>query len=442
MITRTMTAIAIFVIASTTLYADEPAKPLLPSEVEKAVLAEDWGKVTELLAEVDTNTPSSVLRLIKGHACLALNRNNESLKLFASTLEDKCREQWQTWVGDFVRMNGDNPIAWYLQGDLFARQRKWNSAIKSFDRALEIDANSYLALNARGVVAHAVGNTLMARTYFVKAIKARKDFSDALSSRGTLSVYLKSEKGETYFYKAKDLSEDHNPVLPLLGLGCSNYGRQEYDSASRYFNSIPELSAMYPLAQRNVVASELAKLGQAIRDAERVGTSIRTIDFASDRGIPEGNSDEIGPEVTIISVEVAEDGTTYILLSDGRLVVIPPPEGNDEGDPDDDGDDNPSTGLFLAMAPSAIPYLDAKIQLLTLKALRDATAQVEQRTTIAQDAAITADGAKPGGADSDPSKARSNRGSWGVSNVYGLLYPIHGSKVERLGENKSKGGNQ
>ena len=52
--------------------------------ITKAVLSQDWQGVAELLRSVSTQTESPVLRLLKAHACLNLNRNNESLCLFLS----------------------------------------------------------------------------------------------------------------------------------------------------------------------------------------------------------------------------------------------------------------------------------------------------------------------------------------------------------------------
>ena len=55
----------------------QPAQ-IVDKKVEDAILVEDWKKVADKLGAVDPETPSPILRLIKGHACLALNRNNES----------------------------------------------------------------------------------------------------------------------------------------------------------------------------------------------------------------------------------------------------------------------------------------------------------------------------------------------------------------------------
>ena len=68
---------------------------ILSPEIEKAVLAEEWVKVTELIGEVTPET-SAVLRLLKAHACLAINRNNESVGLFSVVTAEDINE-WLKW---------------------------------------------------------------------------------------------------------------------------------------------------------------------------------------------------------------------------------------------------------------------------------------------------------------------------------------------------------
>src|SRR6185503_5193335 len=156
--------VAVFVLANATLCA-QVADPTVPPEVEKALLGEDWSKVVELLAKVDGSTVSPVLRLIKGHACLALNRNNQAIELFASSANDHDRQEWRTWSQMIAEKYPKQAIALYLKGDAFARSKEWKAADECFEKALYLNPQCYLASNARGVVAHAVGNSLQARTY-------------------------------------------------------------------------------------------------------------------------------------------------------------------------------------------------------------------------------------------------------------------------------------
>lgn len=517
MTTRTMIALMMLVCSITETYAEEPAKPILPLGVERAVLAEDWAKVTELLSAFDPVSPSPVLRLIKGHACLALNRNNESLDLFASTLDDESRNKWQTWADQFVNEHGDNAIAWYFQGDAFARRKIWNSASRSFDQALALDPGCYLALSARGVVSHAVGNTLQARMYFMKAIKSKRDFADAYANRGTLSVYLHSVKGEAMYEEAKLVSIDKDPLLPLVGIGCMMYGKQDYHSARKYFAGVSALSVISILAQRNALANEIAMLNEALESARKVGMSLQLLQLNN-------NSDQ-----SIETVIVTEDGEIHIVLGNGEYIIYPNPDDNEassiqqkqeinnefinspegqaeiqriqnwiENNPDkwrtatgrryiailkqlglwnggesEDGEESKASEMTIP--PELLPPLGPGVVASTTgpgkrggrgggvripknwrpptrpgqgdppprpqpkpgrsKSLSE-TVKIITADISQQLAAFEATKPNVGGADSDPSKARSNRGSWGVSNVYGLLYAIPEPITQTTMQNK------
>lgn len=407
--------------------------------VQNAVLAEDWRKVADLLSNVDASNLSPTLRILKGHACLALNRNNESLALFASALNDSDRKAWRTWADklasnqsekgtasypkDDAHARRKEAIAWYLKGDACARLKEWKAAEEAFGRAINLNPDCYLAWNARGVVAHAVGNTLQARAYFLKATQARKDFSDAYSNRGTLNVYQSSVKGESVYEEARRYSADKEPLLPLIGLGCTTYGKQDYDAAVKYFEKVPQTSPIYRLAQQDALASEVAKLYGAVSSARNVGMAIQKVELNSKADQP------------ISDVIVTEDGEIHIVLEDGEYIIYPVP-----GNQDEDEDSGSGTSGMKAPTEEELrerwPFRHgilvdpipepSRLEIIT-SAVASAASKVIQQVATATPATPTPTRmgiTNPGGADSDVSKVRSNRGQWLVRNVYGLLYVI------------------
>lgn len=268
-------------------------------DVEQAVLGERWEELADgLLASVTNDpstSPSPVLRLIKGHACLALNRNNQSLALFASALNKPDHKAWYDWTAKLPKTRtaeAQSPpktalaIAWYLTGDAHARRKEWKAAADCFDEAVKLVPQCYLALNARGVVAHAVGNTLMARLYFVRATKAKEDFADAYASRGTLGVYLHSGgsgrgngPGE-FFRRAKHSSQDRVPVLAAIGLGCAYFGSQQYEQARTCFSAVAADSDPLQLARYNLLKMQVDRLKEDLHVCSLTGmslTSLRTM---------------------------------------------------------------------------------------------------------------------------------------------------------------------
>lgn len=139
-----------------------PATAEVPSlaKVERAVLAadagtgslqENWAPVVRLLADVNEQTPDPVLRLIKGHACLAVNQNNESVCLFLSVRSKDALGIWDGWVDHLAANHPQQPLSHYFCGDAAARRHNWDEAIAHFAKAIEINPVHLLALNARGV---------------------------------------------------------------------------------------------------------------------------------------------------------------------------------------------------------------------------------------------------------------------------------------------------
>jgi len=245
-------------------------------EIEKALLAEDWETVAKKCGPNEKLTASPVLRAIKGHACLALNRNNESLDLFVTIASDQDRQEWKKWATDFAdRKYPTNPVSNYLKGDALARVQEWKPALKSFNKALTLKPNWYLALNARGVVNHVIGNIDEARSDFDLATRNNPDFADAYASWGTFNIHQGSVKGAASNFQ-EALNKSQAFALAINGRGCASYGAKHFAKAMEDFNSIRSDSAVYWVARYNLLAVELGKLDKAIDEAEDAGMNILT----------------------------------------------------------------------------------------------------------------------------------------------------------------------
>lgn len=106
--------------------------------LEKGLLAENWQYVLKVC-----QTPNSqgtvhptVLKAIMGHACHALNRNNESVAFFSQLPNDPNINEWEKWTSGFAERNPHNPVALYLKGDAIARQGRWKESIQIYSVAL------------------------------------------------------------------------------------------------------------------------------------------------------------------------------------------------------------------------------------------------------------------------------------------------------------------
>lgn len=226
--------VVIFVMSVGTERAFPDHSPTINPEIEKNLLTEDWKTVAEKCGQNEKLVVCPVLRAIKGHACLALNRNNESFVLFLSIGNNKDRLAWKAWTDDFVKRHADKPIAHYLKGDALARLGDLELAIQSYNKALKEKSDLVPALIARGVQFVAKRQWNDARNDFERAIDTKPPLAEAYASLGTLLILKKAPEGAYDSYeKALKLSPGY--VLALNGLGCAKYGLAEWESANQDF---------------------------------------------------------------------------------------------------------------------------------------------------------------------------------------------------------------
>jgi len=211
--------------------AQSAAAPL-DHALEAALLAETWPQVATLLKDVTPRTPSPVLRLLKGHACLAVNRNNESLCLFLSLNADNDKEAWLAWAKDFAGRHPQNPTAHYLHGDALARLTKWDQSLEAFNKSLKINKHYALSLHGKGVVHAALWQLEPARENLREATKISTSCAEFYNSYATYILQRKTDpqKALKWFERALKISPHY--ILSLNGIGSSKTLLREWDEAS------------------------------------------------------------------------------------------------------------------------------------------------------------------------------------------------------------------
>jgi len=240
--------------------ADEPAKVedhgVTPA-VEGALLRENWPQVAEQLKDVTAETGSPVLRLLKGHACLALNRNNEALRMFLSVSTDKEREEWKERTASFAGSHPESAIGGYLRGDALARCGMHEEAVHALSKCLAARQDSALALNARGVVFATLGKFTQAREDLLAARRAAPSFAEAHASFGTYIVQRRTDAGIAE--KSFETALKHSPsyVLALNGIGACAAVRQDWQRAKKLLTEAEDVS-MYCLGE----VAELVRLNR------------------------------------------------------------------------------------------------------------------------------------------------------------------------------------
>jgi tetratricopeptide (TPR) repeat protein len=224
------------------------------AEVVAATAAGDWQQVATLLDDVTPEAPSAVLRLIKGHAGLALNRNNDSLSLFLSASSDADLAAWEEWTGRLAAQQGRKATPHYLRGDALARTEQWDKALVAFGNSLRLQPDHALALNARGVVRASLEQWDEALVDLAQATEAAPSFADAYASRGAL--YIQKQTGAKGALKAFDQALAISPqfALALVGRGCAKCALGELDGAQADFEEAQaQTEYIAPLAQENLL---------------------------------------------------------------------------------------------------------------------------------------------------------------------------------------------
>jgi tetratricopeptide (TPR) repeat protein len=210
-----------------------PKQAYCDSDLESAILSGKWGAVLQELngQSVDSN---AVDKMILGHACLALNHNNQAFCLFLSLTEEDLT-RWQQWSTDFAAKNPGAAVAHYFRGDALARLERWGSAVAEFKTALTLDTAHWLSLNARGACHAAKEQWSLAIVDFDAAIRAASGFADAYASRGTLNLKARSgaEGALKWFNRALEIAPDF--ALAFHGRGSAELLQGHWEAAQLAF---------------------------------------------------------------------------------------------------------------------------------------------------------------------------------------------------------------
>jgi tetratricopeptide (TPR) repeat protein len=247
------------------------------------VLREDWATLAgrEEPAEARLVT---VVTALRGHALLALNRNNDSLCTFRTLRDPAALREWRDWTGRMSTAHRRSAVMHYLAGDALARLADWDGAIEAFTRALRIRPGHALALNARGTALIAKGRWDDALLDFDAAERSEPAFADAPSSRGTLWLARRNglDGARMAFDRAVSLSPEF--VLALTGRIHARGAAAEWDGFERDVTSVARAT---PCAA-DLVADGVVRIAEYMNgsrrpDAREVADVGTTVDRAFQR---------------------------------------------------------------------------------------------------------------------------------------------------------------
>ena len=252
----------------------------IPQDCRNLLLQEKWQAVFETLKKDDSLTADPVARLLMGHACLANNRNNESILLFLSAKEEEDLNLWSKWTESLLRRHSKNPVALYLSADAKARIGRLDEANEAFTQALRIRNNFALALNARGVVRVLNNEWDVALIDFYQATTLAPELADAHANLGTYWVI--NEVSGTGALDAFNHAIAINPNFALAynGRGSLYFGSGEFEKADQDFNMAFQLSPALLVAEVNqgltsAYASQLITLASLTK--KKPGTTLNSL---------------------------------------------------------------------------------------------------------------------------------------------------------------------
>lgn len=261
------------------------AVDLMPAAVVKAVLAEEWKQVADLVTE-DLCGRSAVARLIKGHACLNENRNNESACLFLSATEKSHLEAWDAWTSEFHKAHPASAPARYFKGDALARLGQYEPALRILEAALKDAPSHVLVLNALGVIQARRGELRTARVFFQDAARQRRPPALADAYANIAALRIQQKEGPEGALSALNTAVDISPnfALALHSRACIHLIMRKPASAKEDFSKAAgagPCGGLSSLFAQNVLKAQAYWAGLSEQELlarlseEKAGTTIR-----------------------------------------------------------------------------------------------------------------------------------------------------------------------
>jgi len=291
------------------------------TRIEKAVLAEDWTRVAEMIGDPTTDAPAP-LRIIMGHACLTLNRNNDSLALFIGAINPLDMLAWQEFAITFKKNHPESQIADYFLGDSLARLGKYDEAIAAFDAGLKTKPNHALLQDAKGVCLAIEGKLSDARTLFTAAFKEGDNtLLDAEVNRG-MSWIQASEGAEGAWNDFSDVLDPQyhttaKSALALHGKALLLLLNKQVTSASCFDNDATE---EVPIACDLFAENEM--LFARKRDAYLAGKLVANSNIQAPGTTFQTDYQQVKNRISDISSSIQDNTRRGMALNTVKLVDI------------------------------------------------------------------------------------------------------------------------
>lgn len=231
------------------------------TQVVSLALNQSWN---DLLNRLGTRPPrdlSVVECNLKGHACLAANRNNEAVEILYSDQVngDRAMKSWLNWTEQLVAKHPTQEMGAYLRGDALARDGQLDKAIAEFTRGISINPKNALLFNSRGVCYACQQKWLEAADDFDEAKGLAPSFADPYANDGDL--YIQQSQNPKNALKAFDeaLKRSPNFSFALIGKASALFGLSGFDEAKQILTKLSTVPSCGILAIANLKITQDAQ---------------------------------------------------------------------------------------------------------------------------------------------------------------------------------------
>ncbi|MBR1125873.1 caspase family protein [Bradyrhizobium lablabi] len=161
---------------------------------------------------------------------------------------------------------------WYV-ADSLLKKRDYDGAVALLNKGLELDPDSALVLNARGLAYSNRGEEEKALADYDAALQKRPNFPSPHNNRGL--IYMRRGELQRAYDEimiALSLNSGTNRALNLYNLGRVQALRKQYDSALAYFAEAKQLTpeAWQIPNYRCTVYADMGRLDEALADCNEV----------------------------------------------------------------------------------------------------------------------------------------------------------------------------
>ena len=169
-----------------------------------------------------------------------------------------------------LEIEADNDAAWFGQGYALVELGRYEEAIASYDRAVEIKPDYHDAWNNRGIALGDLGRYEEAIASYDRAVEIKPDYPDAWYNRGiALGNLGRYEEAIASYDRAVEIKPDDHQAWNGRGVSLRNLGR--YEEALASYDRAVEIKPDYHDAWygRGYALDELGRYEEAIASYDR-----------------------------------------------------------------------------------------------------------------------------------------------------------------------------